>query len=276
MPTKKTEQAAELQETPAPIDNDTTWQRIMEGLSKPFHPSHIHIKPGKVSSNGQALALWYVDARAVMDRLDTVVGSGNWQFSWQPIPSDDGHVVVQGMLTILGVTKSDVGEAKDEDEPWKAGVSDSFKRTAVQFGIGRFLYRLPQIWWPYDNQSRRFAQLDELAEFVEKVTADLVEVDGDATQINIKDYANMIPRDREHKSSTQYAGGNGNKGDLTPAQEGYIRRLYNQRFGQLSNGNAVFANFLKQSIGRVCTIEKLTRAEADTIIKALQDLANAA
>jgi len=285
----KTEEAPQMEETAAPNGSvehhELDWKRVYEELGKPFEAGHIRVKPGKVGSSGQALALWYIDARAVMDRLDEVVGPENWQFSWSPIPTPDGHVVIQGVLSVLGITKSDVGEAKGEDEPWKSGVSDAFKRTAVQFGIGRFLYRLPQVWWPYDEQSKRFAQQDELAEFVAKVMEDLGAADGDTRRIDLRDYSNMIPRDSNRSrqsgrasgsTETSEAPGAISRGEITPAQEGYIRRLYNQKFGRFTNGNQLFANFLKESIGRVVTIEKLTRAEADIVIKGLQDLASAA
>lgn len=265
------------------------WDLIAEELAKPFDASHIRVKPGKVAGNGQALALWYIDARAVMDRLDAVVGSENWEFTWSPIHAE-GRVVVQGMLTVKGVTKSDVGEARGEDEPWKSGVSDAFKRTAVQFGIGRFLYRLPQFWWPYDTEHRRFDRQDELFEFVNKVMHDLAEADGDTTRINVREYANRAqrrqrndqPRAEQQGQQTQQGDGVGSitgKGDVTPAQDAFIRRLYGQKFGRYSNGNVLFANFLRRTIGRTCTVEKLTRQEADTVIKAMQEIganANAA
>lgn len=260
---------------------ETGWTKISEELAKPFDSSHIRVKPGKIGSNGQALALWYIDARAVMDRLDSVIGSENWEFSWSPI-SADGRVVIQGILTVMGVTKSDVGEARGEDEPWKSGVSDAFKRTAVQFGIGRFLYKLPQIWWPYDEQYKRFAQTEDLNEFVDKVMKDLEKMDGDVTKINAGNYSDLIPSRKRSSYGSRQApsqaqpGETAAKSDLTSAQEGYIRRLYTRNFGRFTNGNVLFANFLKERIGKVCTIEKLSRAEADIVIKGLQDLANAA
>ena len=32
--------------------------------------------------------------------------------------------------------------------PFKGGCSDAFKRAAVQFGIGRYLYYIPNQWYP--------------------------------------------------------------------------------------------------------------------------------
>lgn len=260
----------------APVvdSRESDWDRIAEELAKPFDASHIRVKPGKVAANGQALALWYIDARAVMDRLDAVVGPENWEFTWTPIRDGD-RVVVQGMLTVKGVTKSDVGEAKDEDEPWKSGVSDAFKRTAVQFGIGRFLYRLPQLWWPYDVERRRFEREDELFEVVNRVMRELEEADGDISQIK----AAHAQRQQSPESDQQHKGGGVSdvavKGGITPAQDAYIRRLYGQKFARYSNGNVLFANFLRRTIGRTCTVEKLTRQEADTVIKAMQEIGTA-
>lgn len=287
---KKSEETPEQNEVlkdqqDAPTEKETTnapfvdsresdWDRIAEELAKPFDASHIRVKPGKVAANGQALALWYIDARAVMDRLDAVVGPENWEFTWTPIRDGD-RVVVQGMLTVKGVTKSDVGEAKDEDEPWKSGVSDAFKRTAVQFGIGRFLYRLPQLWWPYDVERRRFEREDELFEVVNRVMRELEEADGDISQIK----AAYAQRKQSPESDQQHKGGGVSdvaaKGGITPAQDAYIRRLYGQKFARYSNGNVLFANFLRRTIGRTCIVEKLTRQEADTVIKAMQEIGTA-
>lgn len=82
----------------------------------------------------------YIDARDVMDLLDEVVGAENWQ---------DKYEVVNGQLfcgiginTELGwVWKWDTG-TESQTEKEKGIVSDSFKRAAVKWGIGRFLYNL--------------------------------------------------------------------------------------------------------------------------------------
>jgi len=86
----------------------------------------------------------YITARQVADRLDTVIGPGNWETRFLVIDAD--KQVVQCTLTIFGQNKSDVGYPNNpgrpelEDEPYKAAYSDSFKRAAVAWGVGRFLY----------------------------------------------------------------------------------------------------------------------------------------
>jgi|SRR6185437_7025031 len=115
----------------------------------------------------------YIDARQVQDRLDEVVGPGNWSTKFKVLYHDPerNNVVVECQLTIFGVTKADTGSnnapdidrfvpAKQgdygsftdsdgklvkrngswEDQPFKAAYSDAIKRAAVSWSIGRFLY----------------------------------------------------------------------------------------------------------------------------------------
>jgi hypothetical protein len=131
----------------------------MEALGAPFPEDEVEFLP-RAQSNGKALGLAYIDARTVMNRLDAVVGPGNWTFDFDVI-SPDGKMV-RGRLTVLGVTKCDAGEASTEEEILKSAVSDALKRCAVHFGIGRYLYYLPRVWAPYDAQKRRFTETPRL------------------------------------------------------------------------------------------------------------------
>ena len=91
-----------------------------------------------IERNGQRVAgcTAHIDARDVMDVLDAVVGPGNWSDSYQPAAIGLG---VECTLTVLGVSKADVGMPSSQDAE-KGAYSDAFKRAAVKFGIGRFLY----------------------------------------------------------------------------------------------------------------------------------------
>ena len=82
----------------------------------------------------------YIDARDVMNRLDDIVGAGNWQ--------DDYRVINNQLFAGIGILinnqwvwKWDTG-TESQTEKEKGLVSDSFKRAAVKWGIGRFLYDL--------------------------------------------------------------------------------------------------------------------------------------
>ena len=130
---------------------------VQNGLAAPFPEDEIEFLPRAISQGQQgcrALALAHIDARAIMRRLDAVVGPGNWSFTYDVVTPDGKKV--RGELTVLGVTKCDAGEAKDEAEPLKSAVSDALKRCGVHFGIGRFLYYLPTVWADYDQQRKRF------------------------------------------------------------------------------------------------------------------------
>lgn len=80
----------------------------------------------------------YIDARQVMDRLDDVVGPDKWQ--------DEYHEVKGNLFCRIGIKidgewvwKGDVGKPT-AIESIKGEASDAFKRAAVKWGIGRFLY----------------------------------------------------------------------------------------------------------------------------------------
>src|SRR5881392_2732665 len=134
--------------TPAAAPERPSVQRLTQALSEPFAVGEVKFKPAVVSGN-KALALAYVDARVIQDRLDDVLGVEGWQDKYECRP--DGSVVCRLRLRLGGewVTKMDVGspsEQPDEHDRLKAAFSDALKRAAVKFGIGRYLYRLPAIW----------------------------------------------------------------------------------------------------------------------------------
>lgn len=85
----------------------------------------------------------YIDARQVMDHLDEVVGPENWQDHYREVA---GNVYCDLSLRIGDdwVSKSDCGSAS-QFEAEKGQASDAFKRAAVKWGIGRFLYTLETV-----------------------------------------------------------------------------------------------------------------------------------
>ncbi len=133
---------------------------IASRLAEPFEPSEVKFKPAVVSGN-RALALCYVDARVIQDRLDEVMGVTGWQDDYECLA--DGSVVCRLRLKIDGewLVKVDVGspsEQPDGGDRLKAAFSDALKRAAVKFGIGRYLYRMPSQWVDYDPQKRAFVR----------------------------------------------------------------------------------------------------------------------
>jgi Rad52/22 family double-strand break repair protein len=135
-------------------------EALTKALAAPFAAAEVKFKPAVVSGN-RAMALAYVDARVIQDRLDEVLGVDGWQDDYEC--RDDGSVVCRLRLR-LGeewVTKVDVGgpsEQPDGGDRLKAAFSDALKRAAVKFGIGRYLYRLPAQWVDYDTKKRQFVR----------------------------------------------------------------------------------------------------------------------
>jgi hypothetical protein len=103
-------------------------------LAEPFPDSEVKQRPGRGS-----MTFSYVDARAVMQRLDDVVTPAGWEFTSSVIPGTD---IVHGRLTVAGFVREDYGypNSEKDEEPIKAASSDALKRCAVMFGIGRHLY----------------------------------------------------------------------------------------------------------------------------------------
>jgi len=119
---------------------------IWELLARPFAPGQVRWRIGRKSKKGdKAMPLAYIDARDVMDRLDGVMGPADWQTSYTE--TTRGRVICSLSLNINGewITKSDgAGDTQVEGE--KGAISDAFKRAAVHWGIGRYLYGMDAPW----------------------------------------------------------------------------------------------------------------------------------
>lgn len=97
----------------------------------------------------------YVTARAIQDRLDSVVGKGKWRNTYEEVT---GGLLCTIWLNIEEewVDKADGAEFKGRD-PLKTACSVALKRAGVQWGIGRYLYSLPRMFAEIkQNKSREF------------------------------------------------------------------------------------------------------------------------
>ena len=120
-------------------EEDIEWRVQQQGLSKGLP---------------WALVLAYVTNRAIMDRLDEIVGPENWTNDFAQSPNG-------GVLCTLGVRVDDSwvyktdGADNTEVERVKGGLSNAMKRAGVQWGIGRYLYKLPTTFAEF-NASGKF------------------------------------------------------------------------------------------------------------------------
>ena len=134
---------------------------IAEQLAAPFDYDALQFRPTATRDNGsQGLMVAYLDASAVAQRLDDVVGIEGWSDTYKVI--DDKTVECELTLYLGGVsetdaiTKADVGVMAGGgfDETLKGAYSDALKRAARKWGIGRYLAVLGGTWMALDRDGR--------------------------------------------------------------------------------------------------------------------------
>jgi hypothetical protein len=133
---------------------------MFEELAAPFPRKAISWRAQSLTSNGdKAMALAYIDARDVMNRLDEVLTPGGWQDSYTETAS--GRVLCTLSVEVqpgVWVSKTD-GAGNTDVEADKGGISDAFKRAAVKWGIGRYLYDVEAPWVPcstYEKNGKKY------------------------------------------------------------------------------------------------------------------------
>lgn len=131
---------------------------IFEQLAAPFPKEKIHWRAQSVAQKGKnagkaAMALAYLDARDVMNRLDAAVGMGGWQA--EHYDAGGGKLGCKIGIQCGGewIWKSD-GAGETQVEAEKGAFSGALKRAAVMWGIGRYLYDLPAPWVPCETEER--------------------------------------------------------------------------------------------------------------------------
>jgi hypothetical protein len=141
-----------------------TPQELYDALSVPFPTQFIKWRVGSTNGN-RGLPLCYVDARAVMDRLDSVCGMDGWQCNYTPAK--------EMLICNLGIRLPDNGEwiwkadgaGASDFEGEKGMASDALKRAAVRFGVARYLYDLKCDWVELDGKHLSRDAIKQLNEF---------------------------------------------------------------------------------------------------------------
>ena len=137
----------------------------LKRLADFFTAEELEWKPITVSKKtNKGLAAAYISNRAIMDRLDAVVGPENWRNEFKPGP---GGGIVCGLS--VRVVREDGGSGGGPSAEWitkwdgadntdieavKGGLSNAMRRAAVHWGIGRYLYDLPSQWVPVDDYGK--------------------------------------------------------------------------------------------------------------------------
>lgn len=130
-------------------------EAMSKQLKNPFDTKFIKWRVGATSQDKKTgIALAYIDSREVTKRFDEVCGIDNWRNRLVPV---DGGFISEIDVRIGGewITRSNAA-GYTKVEPIKGGASDAFKRAASTWGVGRYLYYLPNIWVPIKQQGNSY------------------------------------------------------------------------------------------------------------------------
>lgn len=159
---------------------------MLKQLKDPFDPRFVKWRVGATSvDKTKGIALAYIDSREVKKRLDEVCGLAGWRD--RLIPVQDGFISeIDIKIDGEWVTRSNAA-GNTKVEAIKGGASDAFKRAAAKWGIGHYLYYLPNVWVAIKEQGKSYvlSEIPELPEWalpgqVEK-WEDVAELEADSS-----------------------------------------------------------------------------------------------
>ena len=143
------------------------WQKtpeeLRQALTAPFPNGDIEWRVSATNKEKtKGLAVPYVTNRAIQNRLDDTVGIDGWHNEFKPWK--DGKAQLCGISIYFHERKQWLTKwdgADDSDiESVKGGLSDSMKRAAVEWGIGRYLYGMTQVWVSIEQRGKGFVIVD--------------------------------------------------------------------------------------------------------------------
>ena len=140
-------------------------REMQAALAKPFAPEDLEWRlQVTVEERKCGMAVPYVTNRAIQNRLDEVCGPENWYNEYKPWhPNGKKDAQLCGIAIYFEgkgfITKWDGAEDSDI-EPIKGGLSDSMKRAAYQWGIGRVLYSLDTVWVDIERRGKTYVIKD--------------------------------------------------------------------------------------------------------------------
>ena len=272
--------------------------KYLEKLGEPFPISDVLWRfqyLDKVKLEGFAVP--YIDARAIADRLDKVVGQNRWKDSYTEWHGGGDDKVTAQLCTIYvyddeineWIGKTDGAENTDI-EPVKGGLSDSFKRAAVKWNIGRYLYKFQTQWVSAEKQGKNFVIAKSAKSKLRSVYLDTVkDIFGEETAACI---ANIEREAEEKRNKASVGDGNHETAKKTnanqekqqyaqkpqeeqqqsqntsPVYEVSNVKVENKETGvqttlELSDGNKKYRLYMRGSDKRLKTGAKITKVRAE-------------
>jgi len=220
---------------------------MLKQLKDPFDPKFVKWRLGATNKDKtKGIALAYIDSREVQKRLDDVMGIAGWQDKYVPL---DGGFICELSLLIDGdwITKSNAA-GNTNVEPIKGGASDALKRAAATWGIGRYLYYLPNTWVKIEplGKSYRLAEIPTLPAWAKPNPAierweDVAELELDASASGDTDGEEILEDDEvevQIQKATTAEDFNAIFSKLSPKQKRAATPLIINRRRELQDANA--------------------------------------
>lgn len=144
------------------------WQKtpeeLRQALTAPFPNGDIEWRVSATTQDKKkGLAVPYVTNRAIQNRLDDTVGIDGWHNEFKPWKDEKAQlcgISIYFPHLKQWLTKWD-GADDSDFESVKGGLSDSMKRAAVEWGVGRYLYGMTQVWVKIEQRGKGFFIMDE-------------------------------------------------------------------------------------------------------------------
>ncbi|QGJ68961.1 Single-stranded DNA-binding protein DdrA [Planctomycetales bacterium 10988] len=172
-------------------------------LGKPFAPRKVHWRVGSVTRDRKrGMALCYLDARDVMQRFDDVCGPENWQCIYSHA-GDKTCCQIGVRVNDVWIWKSD-GAGDTDFEGNKGAFSTAFKRAAVRWGVGRYLYDLGNCWVELQQDGRSIADFElEKLERILSCHLAILEAAEHEDKETLESYREVIPARKFGREVTQ-------------------------------------------------------------------------
>jgi hypothetical protein len=140
-----------------------TPDELHRALSAPFPNSDIEWRVSATTQDkSRGLAVPYVTNRAIQNRLDNTVGVDGWHNDFVPWKGESAQlcgISIYFPELQAWITKWD-GADDSDIESVKGGLSDSMKRAAVEWSIGRYLYGMTQVWVAIEQRGKGYVIRD--------------------------------------------------------------------------------------------------------------------
>lgn len=190
--------------------SDGSFTRSLGGLFAPFPAEAISWRVGSTTKDkSKGMALAYIDARDVMDRLDQVCGPDGWQCEYVSMANGTTCCRI-GVLSAGewiwksngGSATGDVDNEKEREMAEKGGYSDAFKRAAVLWGIGRYLYNLDSPWVALEAKGQSYVMAKGEREKLDRAYANYLRRNPPLQPVSVRPDAGQRETPDEHEAGT--------------------------------------------------------------------------